>query len=614
MPEFIPNPELSSLNSHIVADQNTLQSEIAAQGREHEFESIAASIPEKHIQVDTGTLTVDALISRCKYYAEIAATNPVLAEKQATRGLSAARDIEKMRQNGLDSQTIRSNSLAAAGNRFKQLKADTQQGSEPKSNAKIEPIVSPATAQKQQPEQTIPALEKQPDKQIASFDHRVSIDPPTPTDNDLQQSESTIRDANNQYDNNEKVIARKIAIPTIVELQATDTWIEAAVELHTHAENTTEITEAVSTQPTAEPQPTEPTEKHIVDTMLIYQTAAELVPARAQEPGGDITPTGTAPDETVDYAGTTVTPASEISDPALPPVAMASVELEPVGRPLADAASDNDTEMESQETFTKFTNPNMTDPVPENPLVGAAYATEIYYEPYGAEDLTLEYDTETIDTYRRLTELTAVNVVTDTTAPEASQNSLDDPIEAAYDMPAATESMPDIETFLATQPHSEAPVSPETMRHTIAEAPVEHSFAILAEYVARPQHTTELVEITHILQHIEAALPECYNQSVEGGSALSITPEMTHNLLKLMRAIGYDKPDDALVRMVATNGTPTVLNAVAYLCQMTGDDRHELLRRAISTGSDDRDTFRLHMGRVLGNLIFGQGHVYAARV
>lgn len=223
------------------------------------------------------------------------------------------------------------------------------------------------------------------------------------------------------------------------------------------------------------------------------------------------------------------------------------------------------------------------------------------------ETLEATFEPETIDTYLQIAALSAVSEKSEAmpvgiTAEQL--DGLDDPV-----LPAPITMSNSFETFLAARPSPESTVTLETLRELADERPVEDSLTLLVEYLAEPPVATpEQAALREIVREIELALPACFveqeGEQEDAPPIVRVTPEMTDNLLKLLRVMGYQNPGDSLVRTVSDSGSPFLIDALSYICEMTGDDRRDLFK-ASATDPIDEDS-KLRFGRILIGLLAGR--------
>lgn len=224
------------------------------------------------------------------------------------------------------------------------------------------------------------------------------------------------------------------------------------------------------------------------------------------------------------------------------------------------------------------------------------------------QGLSVMFDPETMETYQRLTALTAAHVETETSLePDFALIDLDE----SHDK-VVTEAAPviDFETFIALQPTGEEPITFESIKAQAFEQPVEDALVMLAEYLSQPktendhEQVAEKEKIAAILHEIKVALPDCYTKNDREEPILQITPEITEKLLLLLRSLGYQQPEDALVNFVANYDLAFLIEALEYVAQLDHDrERKELLRASLAQVATRQDNGPIRVGKMLLNLI-----------
>lgn len=231
--------------------------------------------------------------------------------------------------------------------------------------------------------------------------------------------------------------------------------------------------------------------------------------------------------------------------------------------------------------------------------------------PFSTTDEQSEvlFEPEIIETYKELMELTVTH--------EPEQLTLEEPIPTETHAEEDGEMTVDFAIFIAEQPEVEEVVPLETMIEQADEQPLEQTFVQLARYLSdtlqENQDTAEAsdddmlelsdkyVEVRAILQDIAEILPARYSVNEETqDQRLPITPEMTQNLLLLLRSLGYEQPREVLIEFVRLHRLAFLLQALQYMCQLNNEEnRQEFYVQSTTYAPSDDGTARLRLGKVL---------------
>ncbi len=163
----------------------------------------------------------------------------------------------------------------------------------------------------------------------------------------------------------------------------------------------------------------------------------------------------------------------------------------------------------------------------------------------------------------------------------------------------------------------------ETIIEQADEQPLEQTFVQLAHYLADtlqesqiadvdtakvsdetvPEQSKQFIELRAILQDIAEVLPLSYYVDEETSEQhIKITPELTEQLLLLLRSLGYEQPKEALVEFVRVYGLTFLLQAIQYMCQLSNTiEQQEFL--ASTSVAVTRDDTTDDYGSLLGKAV-----------
>ncbi len=163
------------------------------------------------------------------------------------------------------------------------------------------------------------------------------------------------------------------------------------------------------------------------------------------------------------------------------------------------------------------------------------------------------------------------------------------------------------ETFAAAQPEPEEPVTFAAILEQANEQPLEQTLIQLVELastieVSAEEVTPNVEAFLEILQGIEAELPACFAARGNEKALPRITPLMTEKLLLLLQSVGYEHPQEALVRLVAVYDLAFLLQALQHLCQLYHDEYHKEILGAASPVQHS-DNAPLRWGKLLLTLL-----------
>jgi hypothetical protein len=209
------------------------------------------------------------------------------------------------------------------------------------------------------------------------------------------------------------------------------------------------------------------------------------------------------------------------------------------------------------------------------------------FEPDKHEHLELLFNPETIDTYQEINDLIA--------SLAESEAAL---LEISAQEAMETEDILSFEQFVAIHPADEE-VTIESIHAQANEQPLEQTFVQLVEYLVGPIEEAEDDALNEGIQEIREALSDCYITTEAGATKFQMTPEMTDNLLVLLKELGYQNPGELLVNFVNKFGPTFFLQSIEYLCKLNDDDS----RQKLVISSDDTSISRL--SKLLIKLVIG---------
>lgn len=123
----------------------------------------------------------------------------------------------------------------------------------------------------------------------------------------------------------------------------------------------------------------------------------------------------------------------------------------------------------------------------------------------------------------------------------------------------------DFETFVSTQPVTEVPMSLEDVRIQANEQPLEQTISQVVATISQ-ETNIHISESSQELAQVIAELREIVLSYSENGEAYpQLTPEITEQLIRLLRFVGYEKPSDALTQCVSTHGYLFLWQAIEYV-------------------------------------------------
>ncbi len=133
------------------------------------------------------------------------------------------------------------------------------------------------------------------------------------------------------------------------------------------------------------------------------------------------------------------------------------------------------------------------------------------------------------------------------------------------------------EEYVETLADAEIPYTIETIIIDADAHPLEITLMQLAEFLSAPhldsEETTQFIEtIIEIRKVILEIQTELFKHLIEGNQnfeTAQITPEVSKKIIELLRKVGYQEPDNALINLISTYGINFLIDALLYLHQLT---------------------------------------------
>ncbi len=152
--------------------------------------------------------------------------------------------------------------------------------------------------------------------------------------------------------------------------------------------------------------------------------------------------------------------------------------------------------------------------------------------------------------------------------------------------------------FIDAQPQPIEPIDDiEIIKVNANEQPLEETLVQLASYLSEVSEENEessiqlevsedIAAIRHLLQDINKEFIKLSEANPGKTETVRVTPDITQKLLDLLRVVGYQNPQEALVSFVSKHGFEFLPQAISYLYQLTNEDNQkELWHYSIPTFS-----------------------------
>lgn len=200
----------------------------------------------------------------------------------------------------------------------------------------------------------------------------------------------------------------------------------------------------------------------------------------------------------------------------------------------------------------------------------------------------------------------------------SNDDTLENVDDTIVDDEATTEIvMPNLfQEFIESQPpvaevKERKTIQAEAEDRTLMETFVQLAAALneLSASAETEQHgdkIAELIKIQLLFTEIHEELNDQYANGLEKIKPPQITLEITSKLLELLRALGYQNAQEALMEFVSKYNLEFLLQAVRYFYQLTNEDnRQEFLFHRTTThlALDKDDTVATRLGRAIINLV-----------
>jgi hypothetical protein len=357
--------------------------------------------------------------------------------------------------------------------------------------------------------------------------------------------------------------------------------------------------------------PAEPAAKSETGSVSTAKTAAENHPEKTSKTAG-IRQTQTDTENKIE----TVAPADEISRPTVEAIKNPA-------EPEITAAAGNQTEHFTQEQIivdettaaeepeaellledgyinevSENTGLDTTFQIPESMSEPEPVISSAEINIFSDQELAELFEPETIETYKEILALS-----------ESGETVLFT-LAAAEHIQEEQQPLNDFERFIAEQPRPEEPATLEFVQEHANEQAVEQTFMQLSELLAdagqeeRPSH--ERIGLYKILLDIETALPTCYSMEETEAPKFQITPEMTEKLLNLLRQLGYEEPQEALVLFIKQYGLAFLLQALQHMCRINHNiEKPEFTVSPVAAVTSSSLDAHLRLGKTLLGLLGG---------
>jgi len=165
------------------------------------------------------------------------------------------------------------------------------------------------------------------------------------------------------------------------------------------------------------------------------------------------------------------------------------------------------------------------------------------------------------------------------------------------------------EEYVEAQSEVETMAKPELehsmdtiIAETTNEQPVEEVFMELAE--ALKDSPPEAEEVYVAVKDLSESLSYSKNVDAERDT-VEISPETIQKLLDLLRLLGYENPQRALIELLSRYDLEFLVQAIRHLAQMTNADNRQSfsLASTVAAVSQDKTTTQTHLGRLLFALV-----------
>lgn len=576
MPVALQNIEARQIVNHELTDQLF-------------GENMIPERPASHANFDPETITRDGVIKACHYFAEIAKRDPQLAMTQAEIAVDALKEDAAMRQQGMDSEAIKSQKWAAMHNKHKE---------KTKAEQKPEPELRPMSQSKSEKLQVTQPTKAKLDHAQNSIHVEQTLYIPKPI---VKQPETFSVTNHKQKDEKPPLIDPSVIAEVIA--HTSQQQAEMAINSDRIYHETTKSINTDNAKDELRIEPAQQTKTDALDrTLSDVQTDSFSAPETARQ----------VPDFVyeVDTSQTLHNDKTEVPQPS------ADTTDEAIEAYTAETESDtvqiSDSVSIDVEVDMPASSPSQIVGTFESDVLDAEPQTALVSEVALDERLGLQFEPEVVDTYKEL-----LAVIEADTA-EADETTDEFKAFEAKTVPREEpEPAPDFEAFLALQPEPEESIPLEIIVEQAPKQPLEQTIVQLAQYLSDTlQQTQEGAELSDepmpelsghgelraIVQDIAEILPSCHSVNEENQEKrIQITPEMTQKLLVLLRSLGYERPREVLVEFVRLRGLTFLLQALEYMCQQGNKDERQEFFAITNTPTSTSST--VDLGSILGNAV-----------
>lgn len=134
----------------------------------------------------------------------------------------------------------------------------------------------------------------------------------------------------------------------------------------------------------------------------------------------------------------------------------------------------------------------------------------------------------------------------------------------------------DFEELLATQTLPETPANIKAIEEMANDRPLEESLVSLALFLEEtPNGNVDTEDISALLNELAESFDQNILTAGLKSESIHITPEITKNILVLLRQIGYENPGQTLLEFVSKHELEFLIQAIRYLAQLMSQDSQQ---------------------------------------
>lgn len=162
------------------------------------------------------------------------------------------------------------------------------------------------------------------------------------------------------------------------------------------------------------------------------------------------------------------------------------------------------------------------------------------------------------------------------------------------------------EEFVASIVRPEVSPDLDTIMSSANEQTLEETLVQLSLFLIETSQDTERPPVIQkTLRELAELVSRNSNDYETGKEKVAFTPELTQKLLTLLRAVGYDNPQDVLLTFVKEHDFEFLLQAIRHLSQLCNDDdRKELLHvQTIITPPKSDEPLTARLGKAILSLV-----------